>query len=205
MDEAERRAIRRRRRTDRFRAVTLILGASAVIIAVVVVSSLSGTFDLAQAWLMIGVALVAAWTARRGSARQEKDSDRPDPGAPTGHTESDVSGGEFTDIAFSRGLPTRRGWKRDVGIAYVDRSRLLLDGLNGRLTVDAPFSAVVTEVRYSYWPLVEVTGTIDAVPESTTYLAVRGHPRSKFSARPDEIALESEALAAAIRAAGGVT
>jgi len=74
-------------------------------------------------------------------------------------------------------------------------------GLKGQLTIEGPFAASVEPVKYCYWPLVQVTGSIGSGHETTALMAVRGYPLSKFAAKPEEIAHEAEVLASAINSA----
>ena len=203
LSDVDRRAIRRRVRTDQLKTVGLILGISGLIIAGTVAAALWGAAGLYLTWLSVGIVVLVGWLVQRQRSDGEAISSVSSPGPMTTRA---ARPGEatFTDIAFSENRPTWRGWRRDVGVARIRPDQVTIVGLKGQLTIRAPFEASVEQIKYCYWPLVEVTGSIGSDRETKALLAVRGYPLSKFAAKPEEIAREANALAMAINSARGV-
>lgn len=192
---AELRRVQRSARLNQMRAVALIFLLTIAVIGGVVVR-VGVTVDETAVAVSGGVMAVLAGAAAAAilwSVRRQ----RPDQPVELGGDRW-----RFSNIAFSDREPTWRGWKHDVGVLTIDPGgQVELLGLEGGVTIGTPFSAAVHSHRYSYWPMVKVTGHTEGRRESI-YLVVRGRPSSKGSVSQEQMAHESAMLARFINTGG---
>jgi hypothetical protein len=106
----------------------------------------------------------------------------------------------FTNVAFSKGQPTARGWSRDVGVVTITPQAISMVGKWNRITIDAPFVAELFDHKYLTWTMVRLTRSANAMPPATAYLVVRGAPRFLGAADPEVVKEESMGLVEAINA-----
>jgi len=163
-------AVRRAVASDRRRFWLLVIGITAAVTAVVVVTAAMGWLGGFSPWFSGGIAatfgVVVALLDRRPSRNAAPPPDRPD------------AADGLSNVAFSTRAPGPAGWKRDHGVLEAGRGSLTMRGLKNTITVRRP-RARLADSKWLYWQMVEVSGTLEGGGPITLYLVGAGAPRVK--------------------------